>query len=655
LNIMNEIQNSFWEIYSQPILRLIYQQIHMSNKINESDLHSDGKSMQQNNSLQKENTHGNSGIKRKPPVTNACEVSVKLSRGAGATNSFARTVSKVQIEASMLAMMKPHQLEAVEFIISRLTSSTLACTTDEPSTGVILADDVGTGKTLVGLVSVYTLTRYYNSKAVIVCPSSLVLNWKNEMKKFLPISFLNATIFLQGNAHADKLVYNFVHSSPESRPLLVLSYELFRTFSEALNTISSFNCILCDEGHRIKNAYGTKTTSALANCIAVRRIVLTGTPIQNNLDELYSIVNFVCPFYLGTLKEFREEFVLHIKSKAEDPLRAEMKLSELRARLSKMLLRRSRDSILKRELPSRTDLIIHCIPSEHQRLTYIRVIDSELRDDSEVGRGVLPMLMRLRLLCSSPEPTANATTASRAPDCVKMDPVTSSKLRVLMQMLETVMRMPTREKVVVVSNFTIVLDEVAVLVRRQHWSAFRIDGSVALDKRDRIVQAFNNPANAINILLLSAKAGGVGLTLTGASRIVLVEPDWNPATDAQCMGRVWRQGQTKPVFVYRLLTVGTIEESILQRQSLKNELACLIDEEAVVNVVDDAGGDDADVVNAGALSVSEVRSLALPRGPDDLTRHMEDLLRRQGIEHGVDAVADRVIAGKDAIIEMVCS
>lgn len=420
--------------------------------------------------------------------------------GATDDDSSIAKVKEMKIDAGLLKLLKPHQVEAVHFVLRCLTRA-------EGPTGALLADDMGTGKTLAGLAALHTLTRHFTCKAVVVCPSSLVLTWQAEVKKWFPGSLAYSAVFILSNSDSDALVYSFVHSSAESRPLLVISYDLFRTFSVALNATPKLRVLLCDEGHRIKNAYGTKTTAALCSSHATMRVVLTGTPVQNNLDELYAIVNFACPQYLGSLGEFRSRYV------------GEEGLSGLKDKLARVMLRRSKDEILRRELPPRSDLLVCVSLTPEYRAEYLRVVEKELGREDEGGDTMLPALMKLRLLCSL-RPQSEGDEAH-----------VSSKLQVVLELVRAMTATGGGDKIVIVSNFTAVLDAVAALLRAARWSSLRIDGDVALDKREKIIKAFNSASNPLCILLLSAKAGGVGLTLTGANRILLMEPDWNPATD----------------------------------------------------------------------------------------------------------------------------
>lgn len=165
----------------------------------------------------------------------------------------------------------------------------------------------GLGKSLTSLAVSWAFLRRHTSKAVIVCPSSLVLNWRKEIKKWLGIR-VNPLVVETG-PKSNTVVDDFVAGAPNVFPVLVISYEMFRKHAPALNDCGCLDVLICDEGHRLKNAYGSKTMTALLQCPATKRIVLTGTPIQNDLDELFAVANFASPSVLGSLGEFRRDFI----------------------------------------------------------------------------------------------------------------------------------------------------------------------------------------------------------------------------------------------------------------------------------------------------------------------------------------------------------
>ena len=290
-------------------------------------------------------------------------------------------------DTSLTSILRAHQLRAVQFLVPRLLGQEVSTTgdpneispeagdSDIPLTGAILADDMGTGKTLTALAVLWCLCRHGKGKGVIVCPSTLVDNWKAEVKKWFPKTLDRTALFINGSnrsrvSGSDSVIEQFATSHPAMRPLLVLSYDMFRIYADVLNDVTSFSTIICDEGHRLKNAVGTKTTLALGNCCAMQRLVLTGTPIQNNLNELYAVVQFAAPGYLGDLKEYQTKYADPIaKNSLSSPI-AQAAKEKIRTKLKRILLRRDRDEILKAVLPPRVVTKVICRMSGSQREAY---------------------------------------------------------------------------------------------------------------------------------------------------------------------------------------------------------------------------------------------------------------------------------------------
>ncbi len=561
-----------------------------------------------------------------------------------------------RLDTDLLRRMRPHQASGAAFLLARLLGENVKWSDPElpvvssdagtaegaavntlPVTGAILADDMGMGKTLTALAVIWALVRHGRCKGVVVCPSGLIQNWKAEIQKWVP-ALAAKTIFV---SPAKKLqqVGEFVQSKADIAPLLVVSYEVFRSMAAQLNTATTWEVLVCDEGHRLKNVKHTCTSLALGTCTAVRRLVLTGTPIQNNLDELYSVIDFTCPGYFGDLQTFQERFAKPLtvqkrpksakkstREKCDDvdeygdcsdsevntAVAMQLASSTLQSLLSRILVRRNRSSTLTSVLPPKSVYTVYCKLSAQQTREYLALCDQCLGNIRKNSDGyeaqlvsdmdkcsALPLMTELRLLSVSAFPTAQSTGSST--DSQSSTQILeelfkrSSKMSILDSLLchlqlsakvsGTDPRVhPPQEKVVVVSNFSDILDDVAVLAKQRHWAALRIDGQTTADKRTRCVVHFNNPSSPFFVLLLSAKAGGVGLNLIGGSRLVMLDPDWNPATDAQAMARVWRDGQTKPVHIYRLFSVGTIEESILQRQREKKILEEAVHSETASNL-----------------------------------------------------------------------
>ena len=507
--------------------------------------------------------------------------------------------------------------------------------------GAILADEMGLGKTIMTLGAVFALCKQLKAKALIVCPSSLVGNWEKECKKWL-LTKLNPLVLKPG-VEANPVIQNFKNSRGPQFCVMIISYEMLRKHISKINEVTELQVIACDEGHRLKNVDGNQTIAALMQCKAKRRIILSGTPIQNDLDELYSIVDFVVPGWLGSLSTYRHGLSQKImrgleptasRREREEGQRASRKLRES---LSQIMLRRTQDEISSKYLPPRTDVVVLVSLSKQQQGRYIETarsilgsigvsseclgeMDEAEEDNSVLGGGagvVLPGLQKLRRICnadcesdsdddegegalssssasssSSSSASASASSSSfkignkgssskskggmtttRPPVALATILAGSHKLMLLKAMLEVLRSRFPNEKAVVVSNFLSTLNQVALLAQECGWGCLRIDGSVASGERQNLVDCFNREGDPRFLFLLSSKAGGVGINLIGGSRLFMMDCDWNPAVDAQAMSRVWRDGQKKPVFVYRLVAANRIEEVILKRQKSKGSMA----------------------------------------------------------------------------------
>ena len=327
--------------------------------------------------------------------------------------------------------------------------------------------------------------------------------------------------------------------------------------------------LVVDEGHRLKNSSGSMTMSALNNLDCEARLLITGTPVQNNLSEFHAVASFVCPGILGSLVDFRRDFERPITiANRKDATREQRQHGAERSRalddvIKAFLLRRLAKDVLSDMLPPRTELLLFCRPSLIQCDLY-RKTTCNVSDP-------LSTLTNLRKLCSHPDLLTTSASSSTTSGGVS----DSGKLHLLEKLLDSIRSTSPDDKVVVVSCFTTILTMIEnKVVKPKAWGYKRLDGSTAQSNRQHLVDAFNRmPASQCFIFLLSSKAGGMGLNLVGANRLVMFDADFNPAIDAQAMARIYRPGQTKPTFIYRAFTAGTMEEIVLQRQEQKGSLA----------------------------------------------------------------------------------
>jgi DNA repair and recombination RAD54-like protein len=438
-------------------------------------------------------------------------------------------------------------------------------------------------------------------KCVIACPSSLVKNWANELVKWLGQDAINP-FTIDGRASKEELTQQIrqwciATGRAVVRPVLIVSYETLRlNVGELANT--PIGLLLCDEGHRLKNGE-SQTFTALNSLNVQRRVILSGTPIQNDLSEYYSLLNFANPNYLGTRNEFRKQYEIPIlrgrdaDGSEADQQKGNERLAELLTLVNKFIIRRTND-ILSKYLPVKYEHVVFCNLSPLQKGLYNHFIQSPDIKSLLRGKGSQPLkaIGMLKKLCNHPDllelpedlpgceeilPEDFVPKAARGRGTREVKPWLSGKMLVLDRMLARI-RAETNDKIVLISNFTQTLDIFSQLCRERGYGHLRLDGSDPVAKRQKLVDKFNNPEGPEFVFLLSSKAGGCGLNLIGANRLVLFDPDWNPAADQQALARVWRDGQKKDCFVYRFIATGTIEEKIFQRQSHKQSLSsCVVD------------------------------------------------------------------------------
>ncbi|MBW0478472.1 hypothetical protein O181_018187 [Austropuccinia psidii MF-1] len=508
----------------------------------------------------------------------------------------------VVLDPRLAKILRPHQIEGVKFLY-RCTTGLI----EQGANGCIMADEMGLGKTLQCISLLWTLLKQSPvagqptiEKAIVACPSSLVKNWANEFDKWLGPGAVHPLAVDGKQSKADLLtnVRKWVSAAGRRvpQPVMIVSYETLRgTLVEELGN-TPIGLILCDEGHRLKNA-DNQTYSALNGIKCQRRVILTGTPIQNDLSEYFALLNFANPNYLGDRAQFRKTYELPIlrgrdsdSSPAEVSL-AESKLKELTTRVQKFIIRRTND-LLSKYLPVKYEHVVFCAPSSFQLDLYRHFINSP--DLQKLLRGVgcqpLKMLGILRKLCNHPDlldlgqdipgsekyfPEGYRSKDPRA----QSRPDLSGKMIVLERFLHKI-RTETTDKIVLISNFTQTLDVIEKMCRERRWGSLRLDGTMQITKRQKLVDRFNDSESKEFIFLLSSKAGGCGINLIGANRLVLFDPDWNPASDQQALARVWRDGQKKECFIYRFILTGSVEEKVFQRQSQKMKLsASVVDEQ----------------------------------------------------------------------------
>lgn len=506
----------------------------------------------------------------------------------------------VVIDPRLAKILRPHQVAGVKFLY-KCTSGLM----DARAKGCIMADEMGLGKTLQCLALMWTLLRQGPrgkktiEKCIIVCPSSLVRNWANEIIKWLGEGVLTP-LAVDGKstktADLGQALQQWSVASGRNivRPVLIISYETLRRNVDKLAG-TEVGLMLADEGHRLKNG-DSLTFTALNALRCERRVILSGTPIQNDLSEYFSLLNFANPGYLGTRNDFRKNFENAIlRGRDADATDKEVekgaeKLTELSQMVSKFIIRRTND-ILSKYLPVKYEYVVFVGLTSFQRAVYEHFITSE-ENEMVVKSQPLKAIDTLKKLCTHPDllslPQEIKGSRKYLPEDYEslelggrgreIQTWFGTKFAILERFLHK-LHEETGDKIVVISNYTRTLDLIEKMCRYKRFGSVRLDGTLTINKRQKIVDKFNDPNSPEFIFLLSSKAGGCGINLIGANRLVLMDPDWNPASDQQALARVWRDGQKKDCFIYRFICTGSIEEKIFQRQSMKLSLSsCVVDE-----------------------------------------------------------------------------
>ena len=443
-----------------------------------------------------------------------------------------------KVPAAVQANLRDYQLGGFRWM----------CLLDEMGWGGCLADDMGLGKTLQTLSFLrYVVSRYPGETHLVVCPTSLLYNWETEMRKFVP-DMEGYLYYGPARILNDEVVR-------DSRVVLT-SYGIVRSDIAQL-AARKWGYVILDESQAIKNP-SSQARKAVQQLQARNRMALSGTPVQNSTFDLYAQMDFLNPGMLGSQDFFRTQFATPVDRNGD---------KEAAARLRKLVypfvLRRTKEQVA-RDLPDKTEMILWCEMGEEQRQSYDRVRDgyrAALLDRiGEEGLGkssiyILEGLTKLRQICDHP--------------ALIKEEGASAKLEELIREIE---ENTGHHKALVFSQFTSMLQLIRAALEEKDIPYLYLDGSVPAEDRKRAVAQFQEEDDT-RIFLISLKAGGVGLTLTAADYVYLVDPWWNPAAEQQAIDRSHRIGQDKKVFAYRMICRDTVEEKILQLQERKKSLA----------------------------------------------------------------------------------
>lgn len=439
--------------------------------------------------------------------------------------------------------LRPYQQKGYEWL--RLLS--------EAGCSGCLADDMGLGKTLQTICFMVSRSEMNSSsKHLVVCPSSLIYNWQQELDRFAPS--INNSVYHGASRNAE------IFTSNEAQ-IIITSYGTMRSDIEKIRNII-FDTIVVDESHNIKNP-AAQTTRAINELRSSTRVALSGTPVMNNTFDLYGQLSFLQPGMLGSREFFKREYADPI-----DRNRDQEKIKALQKITGPFILRRTKEQVAT-DLPGKTETVLWCEMDSDQRFAYDSIKDNirqsiflEIKDKglSSGKLSVLHGIMKLRQVCNSCELVKDENLFTYE----------SVKTKVLVEELKNIYG---NHKALVFSQFTSMLDILERDLTSNNINYCRLDGSTQAGKRQELVNNFNAEDSETKVFLLSLKAGNAGLNLTSADYVFLFDPWWNKAVEQQAIDRTHRIGQTKNVFAYKMICKNTIEEKIIILQQRKSKLS----------------------------------------------------------------------------------
>ncbi|XP_009676141.2 DNA excision repair protein ERCC-6 isoform X2 [Struthio camelus] len=457
--------------------------------------------------------------------------------------------------------------------------------------GGILGDEMGLGKTiqiiafLAGLSYSKIRTRGSNYRyqglgpTVIVCPATVMHQWVKEFHTWWPP--FRVAILHETGSYTNKKA-KLIREIASCHGILVTSYSYIRLMQDNIHSYD-WHYVILDEGHKIRNP-NAAVTLACKQFRTPHRIILSGSPMQNNLKELWSLFDFVFPGKLGTLPVFMEQFSVPItmggySNASPVQVKTAYKCAcVLRDTINPYLLRRMKADVkMTLSLPDKNEQVLFCRLTDEQRQVYQNFIDSKevyqiLNGDMQIFSG----LVALRKICNHPDLfSGGPRTLKGVPDAgvEEADQFGYWKRSGKMIVVESLLKIWHKQghRVLLFTQSRQMLQILEVFVRERNYSYLRMDGTTTIASRQPLITRYNED-KSIFIFLLTTRVGGIGINLTGADRVIIYDPDWNPSTDTQARERAWRIGQKKQVTVYRLLTAGTIEEKIYHRQIFKQFL-----------------------------------------------------------------------------------
>ncbi|KAA8547356.1 hypothetical protein F0562_003780 [Nyssa sinensis] len=525
--------------------------------------------------------------------------------------------------------LKSYQIKGVKWLISLWQNGLNG----------ILADQMGLGKTIqtIGFLA-HLKGKGLNGPYLVIAPLSTLSNWVNEISRFVPS--INAIIYHGDRKERDEMRRKHMPRTIGPKfPVIITSYEV--ALNDARKHLRHYNWkyIVVDEGHRLKNSK-CKLLKELKLLPVENKLLLTGTPLQNNLAELWSLLNFILPDIFSSHEEFESWFDLSgkcnneaMKEELEEKRRAQV-VAKLHAILRPFLLRRMKADV-EQMLPRKKEIILYANMTEHQKNfqdhLVNKTLENYLREKADSGRGMKGklnnLMIQLRKNCNHPDLLESAFDGSYFYPPVEQIVEQCGKFRLLDRLL--VKLFARKHKVLIFSQWTKILDIIEYYFSEKGFEVCRIDGSVRLDERKRQIKEFNDVNSNCRIFILSTRAGGLGINLTAADTCILYDSDWNPQVDLQAMDRCHRIGQTKPVHVYRLATAQSVEGRIFKRAFSKLKLE---------HVVIGKGQFKQERTKPNSLDMEEEDLLTLLRDEEDAE---DKMIQTDVNDEDLDRVLDR--------------
>ena len=437
---------------------------------------------------------------------------------------FSKQNKDIKVPENLKATLRDYQIDGFEFF------NTLA----NYNFGGVLADEMGLGKTVQTLAF---LLFQKGKRSIVITPTSLIFNWKSEFEKFTPDIKL-------GIAYGNKITREKILENINEYDIILTSYGTYKNDIDKYENLKFDFCII-DEAQNIKNP-DSIITNAIKKINAEVKFALTGTPVENNLTELWSIFDFVMPGYLYSKHKFEKIFANSDKNS-----------SQLKNLIKPFMLRRTKKEVMD-ELPDKIEQKFYVeLEKEHKRAykSFVNLIKRRILENNEDNITVFSYLTKLRQLSIAPE------------IIVKNYKGKNSKLEILMNIIKS----NKTRKILVFSQFTKVLGLIGNRLNEENISYSYIDGKTDAKKRLALVEEFNN-TDKNKVFLISLKAGGTGLNLTSASMVIHFDPWWNPAVEDQASDRAHRIGQKNVVDVIKLISKDTVEEKVIEMQEIKKDL-----------------------------------------------------------------------------------